>query len=106
MSPTQQNIVQSAVWLVHTVLGRVHGVLGVRVVLERVWINDLVRKLAPHDESVPNDVPLALGSKEEEKFSQVVHESGDLHPFRLPILSNGLRGLQQVLDLRDGRLGE
>lgn len=104
MSPTQQDIVQPTVRPVHSILGRVHRVLGVWVVLERLRVNDLVRELAPHDESVSNDVPLALGSKEEQEFSQIVNEPGNLHPFGLSILPNGLRSLQQVLNLRNGRL--
>jgi len=106
MPPTQQNVVQSTVWLVHTILGRVHGVSRVWVVLERLWVNDLVRKLAPHDEGVADDVPLTLRPKEEQEFSQVVNESGDLHPLRLSVSPNGFRGLQQMLDLRNGRLGK
>ena len=106
MSPAQQDIVQPTVGLVNPVLGGVHRVPRVRVVPERVWIDDLVRKLASHDESVPDDVPLALRAEEEQEFSKVVDETGDLHPFRLSVPSNGLRGLQQVFDLRDGRLGE
>lgn len=106
MSPTQQNVIQSTVWPVYTILGRVHGVPGVWVVLERLWVNDFVRELAPHDEGISNDVPLALGSKEEQKFSQVVNETGDLHPFRLSVSPNGFRGLQQMFDLRNSRLGK
>jgi hypothetical protein len=104
MSPTQQDVVQSTVWPVDPVLGRVHGVLQVWIVLERLRVNDLVRELAADDESVANDVPLALGSKEEQEFSQVVNEPCDLHPFGLSVPSDGLRSLQQVLDLRNGRL--
>ena len=105
MTPTQQNVIQSTVWLVHTILGGVHGIPRVWVVLERLWVDDLIRKLAPHDESVPDDVPLTLGPKEEQEFSQVVNESGDLHPLRLSVSPDGFRGLQQMLDLRNGRLG-
>lgn len=65
MSPTQQNVIQSTVRLVNAVLGRVDGVPRVWVVLERLRINNLIRKLAPDDESVSDDIPLTLGSKEE-----------------------------------------
>lgn len=65
MSPTQQNVIQSTVGLVHAVLGRIDGVFRIWIVLERLWVNDLVRELASHDESISDDVPLALGSKEE-----------------------------------------
>ena len=106
MSPTQQNVVQSTVGLVDTVLGRVDGVLRVWVVLERLRIYDFIRNLASHDERISNDIPLTLGSKKEQKFSQVVDESGYLHPFRFAVSPNGLGGLQQMFDLRDGRLGE
>ena len=94
MTPTQQNVVQSTVWLVNTILGRVHGIPRVWVVLERVWVNDLVRELAPDDKSISDHVPLALRSKEEQKFSQVVNQSGYLHPFRFAVASHGLGGLQ------------
>jgi hypothetical protein len=94
MSPTQHHVVQSTVRLVNTVLGRINGVLRVWVVLERVGVNDLTRKPATHDESISNDVPLALGSKEEQKFSQIVYQPGNLHPFRFSVSPNGLGGLQ------------
>lgn len=106
MAPTQQNVAQPTIWPVDAVIGRIHGVPRVWVVLERVWVNDLFRELAPNDESISDDVPLSLRSKEEQKFSQVVNESGDLHPLRFPVSPNGFRGLQQVFDLRDGRLGK
>ena len=106
VSPAKQDIVQPTVGLVHSVLGRVHRVLRIRVVLERVWINDLIRELAPNDECISDDVPLALRAKEEQEFSQVVNESSNLHPLRLSVSSDGLRGLQQVFNLRNGRLEE
>ena len=93
VSPTQHDIGQSAVGLVDTVLGRVHRVLQVWVVLERVRINILFRKLASDDECISNDVPLALGAEKEQKFSQIVDETGYLHPFRLSVASNSLGGL-------------
>ena len=68
--PTQQNVVRSIVWLVRAILTRVHGVLRVWVVLERLLENYPFRKLAPHDERVADDVPLSLGPKEEQEFSQ------------------------------------
>ena len=93
MSPTQQDIVQPTVWFVNPIFGRVHRVLQVRVVCERVRINDLIRKLAPHDESVSDDVPLALRAEEEQEFPKVVNEPGDLHPFGLSVSPDGLCGL-------------
>ena len=42
MPPTQQNVVQSTVRFVHTILGRVHGILRVWVVFERLGINDFL----------------------------------------------------------------
>jgi hypothetical protein len=99
MSPTQHNVGQPAVRLVHPAVGRVHGVSRVWVVLERLRINNLFRKLASHDERIPDDVPLTLGAKEEQKFSQIVDEAGYLHPLRLSVSSNGLGSLQQMFDL-------
>lgn len=94
VSPTEHNVDQSTVRFVNTVLGRIDRVLRVWVVLERFRVNDLIRELAAHDESVSDDVPLTLGSKKEQKFSEVVHEPGYLHPFRFAVSADGLGGLQ------------
>ena len=106
MPPTQQNVVQATLRLVHTVLGRVHRVLRVSIVLECLRINDTLRKLAANDESISHDVPLTLRSEKEQQFSQIVDESGYLHPLRFAVSPNGFGGLQQMFDLRDGRLGK
>lgn len=42
----------------------------------------------------PDNVPLALGFKEEEQFAEVVDESSNLHPFGLTITTDGLGGLE------------
>ena len=65
-----------------------------------------MREIWEFDECVSDNVPLALRAKEEQEFSQVVNESGNLHPLRLSVSSDGLRGLQQVFNLRNGRLEE
>jgi hypothetical protein len=106
VSPTQKNVVQSTVRLVHAVLGRVHGIPRVRVILERLRVYDLVRKLAPYHERVSDDIPLALGPKEEQELSQIVDEPSDLHPFGLSVSSDSFCGLQQMFDLRNGRLNK
>lgn len=40
-----------------------------------------------------------LGAEEVEQLSEVMNEAGDLHPLRLAVPTNGLCGLQEVLDL-------
>ena len=46
-----------------------------------------------------DNIPLTLGAKEVEELAEVVHEAGELHPLGLPITTDGLRSLEEVLDL-------
>lgn len=46
-----------------------------------------------------HDIPLSVTTEEIQKLAKVVNESGDLHPLRFAISSDGLRSLQQVLEL-------
>jgi hypothetical protein len=45
-----------------------------------------------------------LRSKKVEQLSEVVDETGDLHPFRLTVPPDGLGSLKEVLDLGEVRL--
>lgn len=45
-----------------------------------------------------------LGSKEMKQFSEVVNETGDLHPVWLAIPANRLCSLEEMLNLREVRL--
>ena len=51
-----------------------------------------------------DNIPLTLGAKEVEELAEIVNEARDLHPLRLAVPSDGLRRLQEVLNLREARL--
>ncbi len=57
-------------------------------------------------QTYPDDVPLPLGAKEVEKLAEIMDEARDLHPLRLSISADSLRGLQEVFDLREAGLEE
>lgn len=65
-----------------------------------------MREIRGFDECVSDDVSLVLRTKEEQVFSQVVNESGNLYSFQLSVSSDGLGGLKQVSNLRNARLEE
>lgn len=99
MAPAEQDVVQTAVRLVDTVLGVQLGVVVIRVSLEGVGVNDLVGELATNDESVTDNVPLTVGTEKAEELAEIVNQTSDLHPLGLAVSSNGLSGLKKMLDL-------
>lgn len=99
MTPAEQDVVQTAVGLVDTVLGVQLGVVVIRVSLEGVGVNDLVGELATNDESVTDNVPLTVGTEKAKELAEIVNQTSDLHPLGLAVSSNGLSGLKKVLDL-------
>jgi hypothetical protein len=52
MTPRKHDVVQPTIWFIDAILGRVHGVFGVRVALEGLGIDALFGKLASNDKSV------------------------------------------------------
>lgn len=54
MTPGQHDIVETTVWLVDTILGRVDRIPAVRVGSESLWVDDLVRVLAADYECILN----------------------------------------------------
>lgn len=72
VTPAKQNVVQTTVWLVDTVLGVQLGVVVIGVSLEGVGVDNLVGKLAAHDESVADNIPLTVGTEEAEKLAEIV----------------------------------
>lgn len=69
MAPGQHDVLKAAVWLVDPILGRVDGVVEVGIVLKGTRVDDLIRVCASDDESVADNVPLALGAVEVEELS-------------------------------------
>lgn len=72
MTPAEQDVIQTAVRLVDTVLGVQLGVVIIRVSLEGVGVNDLVGELATNDESVTDNVPLTVGTEKAEELAEIV----------------------------------
>lgn len=99
VTPAEQDVVQTAVRLIDTVLGVQLGVVIVGVRLEGVGVDNLVGKLAADNEGVTDNVPLTVGTEETEKLAKIVNQTSDLHPFRLAVSSNSLSGLKKVLNL-------
>lgn len=99
VTPAKQNVVQTTVWLVDTVLGVQLGVVVIGVSLEGVGVDNLVGELAAHDESVADNIPLTVGTEEAEKLAEIVDQTGELHPLGLAVSSNSLSCLKKVLNL-------
>ena len=53
-----------------------------------------------------DNIPLTLGAKEVEELAEIVNEARNLHPLRLSISADSLRGLKKVLDLGEAGLVE
>ena len=78
MTPRQHDIFEATVRLVYPVLGRVDGVVEVRVRLKGAGVDDLVRVRAADDEGIADNIPLALGAVEVEELAKIVDEACDL----------------------------
>ena len=103
VAPGEHDVVEAAAGAVDAELGAVDLVAVVRVVLEGLGaVDDTVVKGAADGEGVTDNVPLAFGGEEIQQLAQVVDQARQLHPARLTVTTDGLGGLEQMLDLREG----
>ena len=78
MTPRQHDIFEATVRLVYPILGRVDGVVEVRVRLKGAGVDDLVRVRAADDERVADNVPLAFGAVEVKELAEIVDKASNL----------------------------
>lgn len=103
MSPGEHDIIQTAVRAVDAELRAVDLVPVVRVILKGLGaVDNAVVKGTAHGEGIADNIPLATGVEEEEQFAEIVDQARELHPARLAVTPDGLGGLEEVVDLREG----
>src|SRR5207249_1125226 len=92
------NVFQAAIRLVDPTLRLVFRNVRIRISAEVFGKDDLIGPGAPHRECVAYDPPLWL-SVQAKALSEVMDESNQHHPAGVTVPADGLRGLQEVLDL-------
>lgn len=101
VAPGKHHIVHANTRLVDAELGLVDLVVVILVVLEGFRAeDDTVVKGTAHWECVSHDIPLAVGTEEEQQLSKIVDQTDELHPARLAIFAKSLCSLQQMCELR------
>lgn len=108
VAPAEHDVVKAAPGRVYAELGVVDGILGIGVGLKSLGQNDALIESTANRESVSNYIPLTLGlklGKEKHQLTQVMDETGQLHPTRLAVAANSLRRLEEMLNLREGGIG-
>jgi hypothetical protein len=102
VAPGEHDVVKTAAFTVDAVLGAVHWGFGVWIVDKGARVDDAILKRTADCEGVAYDIPLAFGTVEEEELAKIVDQAGQPEPLWLIIATDGLSGLQQVLDLGEG----
>lgn len=108
VAPAEHDVVKAAPGRVYAELGVVDGILAIGVGLKSLGQNDALIESTANRESVSNYIPLTLGlklGKEKHQLTQVMDETGQLHPTRLAVAANSLRRLEEMLNLREGGIG-
>ena len=97
------HVFQAAIRFVNAELRLILRNIPIRIPREILRKDNIRRPRAPHRERVSNDPPLGL-AVQAQTLAQVVNESDENHPARVSVGANCLRGLQQMLDLRQVRI--
>src|SRR5258708_38705709 len=100
MAERHVDILQATIRLIDPVLRLVLGNFCIRIPSEVFREDYLIGPGAPNRECIAHDTPLRL-TIQTETLPKIVDESNQHHPARVTVLSDCLRGLQKMLDLRE-----
>lgn len=106
VTPREHHVVKTTARAVDSELGAVDLVVVIGILLEGLGtVDDSVVESKADGEGVADNVPLALSIEEEEQLSQIMDQTGQLHPSGLAIASDSLCRLEQVVNLRERGVG-
>src|SRR5258706_8932729 len=104
MAPGHANVVESAILLVNAGLRLKTRFPAVRVVREKTVKHNLVRVGRADWKSVADHGPLRL-AEQAQNLAEIVNHSREDEPARMSVAADLLRGLQQVIELREIGVG-
>ena len=104
MPPGERHLVQAASLLVHPQPRLVARFIPVWIGLKKLMKHDPIRPGAPNRKGVSDHRPLRF-AVEAKNLSQIMNQAGQDKPTRMPVLADVLGGLEQMVQLREVRVG-
>src|ERR1700733_349577 len=100
----QMNLVESTVRFVDAVFGRVHRMMQIGIRSEIFREDDVFGKCTTYRERIADHSPLRL-APQAQYLAKVMNKSCQHEPARMSVCANRLRGLEQMFNLGEVRIG-